>query len=305
MDHYEPYWHNKDDGLAKERVRRWVEGWPAIAGRHADSTGSPPQYSFFYPEEEYRPWLMDSLAGIVETGTGDVEVHLHHDQDTPEAFLERMRRYLETLHTKHGLLRRKDGKIVFGFIHGNWCLDNSRPDGRWCGLNNEISLLAELGCYGDFTMPCGPLPMQASLLNRIYWAVDDPEQPKSYDRGVLAAPGASGDLLMIPGPFGLRWRERLVPRMETGEIAQNDPPTAYRVRRWLDLAPVLGSDCFVKLYTHGTQEKNSALLLGGGLDRLFTMLEEECVRRGWQLRYATAWQMREAVDHAFPETTAQ
>ena len=37
----------------------------------------------------------------------------------------------------------------FGFIHGNWCLDNSRADGRWCGLNNELILLRELGCYAD------------------------------------------------------------------------------------------------------------------------------------------------------------
>jgi hypothetical protein len=301
-DHYEPYWHNTDDQLARERVDRWVRLWPAIAGRHQDSTGRHPQYCFFYPEEEYRPHLMDSLSSLVRRGWGDVEIHLHHDRDTQQAFLERMNGFIRTLHTQHGLLRRNGDALVFGFIHGNWCLDNSRPDGRWCGLNNEITLLKQLGCYADFTMPCGPSPIQARTLNTIYWAVDDPAKPKSYDCGPRVGRNATGDLLMIPGPFGLRFSERIVPRMETGEIAHNDPPTQYRVKRWLDLAPVVGAECFVKLYTHGTQEKNSQLLLEGGLDELFTSLRAECGRRGWELRYATAWELRQAVDRAVEES---
>ena len=54
-----------------------------------------------------------------------------------------------------------NGRVVFGFIHGNWALDNSRPDGKYCGLNNEITLLRDLGCYADFTMPSGASPTRA------------------------------------------------------------------------------------------------------------------------------------------------
>ncbi len=294
-DHYEPYWHNTDDQLAIDRVARWRKLWPEIAARHTDSTGRPAQYCFFYPEEEYRPHLMDSLAEMVRMGIGDVDVHLHHDQDTEPAFLDRMNGFLDTLHSRHGLLRRENGRIVFGFIHGNWCLDNSRPDGRWCGLNNEIKLLKDLGCYADFTMPCGPLPMQCEMVNSVYWAVDDVSRPKSYNTGILATPGTTGDLLMVTGPLGLRWAERLLPRMETGEIAHNDPPSEYRVRRWFDLAPVVGEDCYVKLYTHGTQEKNSVTLLEGGLNLMFSAMKAEAQRRGWELRYATAWDMRQQI----------
>ena len=32
----------------------------------------------------------------------------------------------------------------------------SLPDGRWCGLNNELILLRDLGCYADFTLPSAP-----------------------------------------------------------------------------------------------------------------------------------------------------
>jgi hypothetical protein len=296
-DHYEPYWRDRDNGKARDRVAAWRQKWPEIAGRHTDSQEKPAQYSFFYPEEEYRPELLDSLSEMVRAGLSDVEIHLHHDGEGQQDFLDRMSGFMLTLHGRHGLLRKVDGRIAFGFIHGNWALDNSRPDGRWCGLNNELSLLRDLGCYADYTMPCGPSPMQTRMLNRIYWATDDVSQPKSYDTGIDVRPGrlGSGDLLMIPGPFGLRWRERLKPRLEIGELAAYDPPTPYRVQRWLDLAPRVGNDVFVKLFSHGAQENNLRCLLGGGLDLMFGELKRQCLGRGWELRYATAWDMYHAV----------
>jgi len=126
-------------------------------------------------------------------------------------------------------------------------------------------------------------------------------KPRSYDKGVAVQPGVAGagDLLMIPGPIGLRWGERFTPRLENGEIASQDLPTPYRVGRWLELAPNIGSDIFLKLHTHGAQERNStALLLQGGLDSLFTLLADACRERGHQLRYVSTWEMRRAVDAA-------
>jgi len=59
---------------------------------------------------------------------------------------------------------------------------------------------------------------------------------------------------MITGPLGLRIGPRLLPRVETGEIAGYDLPTPPRVRQWFDLAPTMGDDLFLKLYTHGAAE---------------------------------------------------
>jgi hypothetical protein len=300
-DHWEPYWLRPSDEVAMQRVALWVKHWPEIARRYGDSTGRPPQYTFFYPQEEYRPQILDSLAEMTRTGIADVDVHIHHDGEGQQNFVDRMSGFIETLVHRHGLLRISNGRPVFGFIHGNWALDNSRPDGRCCGLNNEITLLRDLGCYADFTMPSGSSPTQARTVNKIYWVNDNPLQPRSYDYGTAVNPGApgAGDLLMIPGPLGLRWSGRLIPRMETGELAAYDLPTAYRVERWLDLAPRVGSDIFLKLYTHGAQERNStALLLEDGLARLFTQLAEGCRRRGHELRYVSTWEMRKAVDAA-------
>lgn len=295
-DHFEPFWKNTNERLARDRVGLWVERWPRIAERCADSSGCPPKYSFFYPQEEYRDDILERLAGLVRQGIADVEIHIHHDNDGEAAFRAKMLAFREALHHRHGLLRRQGGDVVFGFIHGNWALDNSRPDGRWCGLNNELTILSELGCYADFTMPSGASPTQARKVNAIYWAQDDPKRAKSYDSGVdlLDAAGPSG-LLMIPGPLGLRWKGRLMPRMEAGEIAGYDMPTAYRARRWAELAPRVGNHIFLKLHTHGTQERNSGPLLGGGLESLYKLIGAECKRRGWRSRFVSAWEMYLAV----------
>jgi len=298
-DHYEPFWRNTDEALAEQRVALWRKQWPEIAARHQDSYGRPPRYCFFYAEEEYRPHLLDRLAEMTRAGLGEVEIHLHHNRDSEQAFVDRVGRFRDLLHERHGLLRRSGGRIVFGFIHGNWALDNSMG-GRWCGLNNEITLLRELGCYADFTMPSGASVTQARMVNRIYWAVDDPERPKSYDTGVPVETGqpGCGDLLIIPGPLGLRWAGHFRPRLESGELSARDPVTAPRVKRWIELGPRIGDQVFLKLYAHGAQEDASAYLLGGGLDRIFQLLQAECRRRGMYLSYATAWEMRQAVEAA-------
>ena len=208
-------------------MRTWREKWPEVAARHQDSDGRHPRYTFFYPEEEYRPELLEPLAELARETSADVEVHIHHDGDSAAEFCDRMSRFLERLHDGHGLLRRHEGRLVFGFIHGNWALDNSRPDGRWCGLNNELTLLNELGCYADFTLPSAPSPCQTGPVNVIYRATDEPDRPRSHRRGVPVVPGApaTGHLTLIPGPLGLLWdvSRRLAPRVDTGEITGTFP----------------------------------------------------------------------------------
>ncbi|HEX5283190.1 MAG TPA: hypothetical protein VFW30_03640 [Bryocella sp.] len=298
-DHYEPLGMGASVETALARVGRWRDRWPRIADDvPTDASGQPAQYTFFYPQEEYRRDLLDGIVEMVGLGVGDVEVHLHHDHETPEAFTEKIREYCRRLTQDHGLLRQQDGRTVFGFIHGNWALDNSRPDGKWCGLNGEIGLLSELGCYADFTMPSLPSPTQSQIVNQIYWCSNNPDnRPRSFDRGIEAVPGEGrqGDLLMITGPVGLRFGERLLPRVEGGEIAGYDMPTRKRVRQWFEVAPVVGDDLFIKLYSHGAVERNLDPLLDHGLADLYRWVAEEAQRRGMQFYWTTAWQMYSAI----------
>lgn len=298
-DHYEPKWRHADLATAQSRVAAWRAAWPRIARRcKPDSFGNMPRYTFFFPEEEYHPTLMEPLAEMVREEIADVEVHIHHDGEGRQNFVDRIRNFCNVLHSEHGLLRKRDGKLTFGFIHGNWALDNSRPDGRLCGLNDEIRVLRDLGCYADFTMPSGDSPTQARLVNTIYYCNGDPGRAKSYDSGAPVTPGGGvrGDLLMIPGPLGMRWRDRWLPRLETGELRCGNVATPYRVRRWVELAPRVGNDSFIKLFTHGAQDRNSSALLRDVLESAFNMLVEEAERRSCAIHFVSAWQMYLAID---------
>lgn len=299
-DHFEPLGGGASINTALARVARWRDRWPRIAGdAPRDAAGQCPQYSFFYPQEEYRRDLLDGIAEMVRQGTGDVEVHLHHDNDQRDSFTKKITEFCRRLSGDHGLLHQQDGRTIFGFIHGNWALDNSRPDGRYCGLNGEIALLRDLGCYADFTMPSIPSPTQGRVVNQIYWCTGNQDnQPKSYDRGIEATVGGGrrGDLLMITGPVGVRFGGRIIPRVEYGEIAGYDLPTYSRVRGWFDLAPAIGEDIFLKLYTHGAPEWNLDPLLNGGLANLFRWIAEEAECRDIEVHWATAYEMFRAID---------
>jgi hypothetical protein len=284
VDHYEPMHGNVDLDRQRARVDRWCTDYRALADRHRDADGRPPQHGFFYPEEEYVAEHLDKLAALCADGYGEIEVHLHHDNDTEANFRQALERFKQVLHERHGALpvHPDTGAVMFGFIHGNWCLDNSRPDGRWCGLNNELVLLRELGCYADFTMPSSPSDTQTKIINSIYYATDDPARPKSHDRGEPVRVGgrATGDLLLMQGPLGLNWRDRrkgVIPRVENADIRAGYPPTPGRVDGWIDAGiHVQGRPewLFIKVHTHGATEKEAAVVLGADVDAMFGHLEQ-------------------------------
>ena len=284
VDHFEPMWKQADLDTQRSRVDRWCTDYRELAGRHRDADGRPPQHSFFYPEEEYLQEHLDKVAALCADGFGEIEIHLHHDNDTEDNFRRCISGFCQTLHERHGALPRdpRTGEIKFAFIHGNWCLDNSRADGRWCGLNNELILLRELGCYADFTLPSAPSDTQTSMINEIYYAEDDPATPKSHDRGIAARVGGkpSGDLLIIPGPLALNWKKRkfgLIPRIENSDVRLSAPPTPDRVDTWVRTGiHVAGRPewVFVKIHTHGTQEPDMDTLLGEPSERMYSHLEQ-------------------------------
>jgi hypothetical protein len=303
-DHYEPYGGGADKARARERVRRWTEQYPLVALRHRDSFGNHPKHTFFYPAEEYDPELINQIRGLCEKRMGDVEVHLHHDNDTAENFRRVIDQYVTTLHERHGLLRKDPitGKTIYCFIHGNWALDNSRPDGRWCGVDNELDILVETGCYADMTMPSAPSDTQTSKINSIYFSRGRAGQRKSHNTGRDVRAGRWGDpgeLLFIQGPLTLNWREaklRIIPKIESAELSHDAPPTPHRVRLWAQCGvSVKGAEehVFVKVHTHGATEKSMQMLFAeNGFERLWGELER-LYRRDEEntLRYVTAWEM--------------
>ena len=309
VDHFEPVWGKVTLETQRARVDRWCHDYRLLAGAHRDADGRPPQHTFFYPEEEYLEEHLDKLATLCADGFGEIEIHLHHDNDTEANFRATISRFNEHLHARQGALSRDPatGQLRFGFIHGNWCLDNSRADGRWCGLNNELILLRELGCYADFTLPSAPSDTQTRMINAIYYATDDPQRPKSHDSGLPVRVGgqASGDLMIVQGPLGLNWRDRrhgVIPRIENADVRLSCPPHPNRVDAWVRTAiQVEGRPdwIFVKIHTHGTQERDMDTLLGEPMHLMHEYLERRYNDgQRYVLHYVTARELYNIVKAA-------
>lgn len=304
-DHFEPDWQNATSQRQTERVERWVNEYPILFAGVADSRGRSPQQSFFYPIEVYDEWQIERLCKLVRSGHGDIEIHLHHDNDCSSRLTDLLETHRDLFHQRHGLLSRDaKGRIRYGFIHGNWSLDNSHPEGKHCGVNDEIDVLVRTGCYADFTMPAAPHPAQTSTINSIYYATDDPNRPKSHDRGALAQVGKSapnGSLLMIQGPLLLSVaRQKVLPKVqiENGNLSGSQPPSERRVKRWLQAGvSVSGREdwVFIKLHTHGAQEANMKVLLGDPMLQLHTALSDLSVANNFMYYYVTAREMAQLV----------
>jgi hypothetical protein len=298
-DHYEPHWKNTDLAIGAERVRAWLHGYPTLVGPYRDSDGRPPRHSFFFPGEEYQPGYLDALGSLARRGMGEVELHLHHHDDTAEGLRAKIADYLRLFDGHGHLTRTADGKLRYAFIHGNWCLANARPDGRWCGVDAELPLLFDTGCYADFTFPAAPDPSQPPIVNQIYWPDGDLGRRRAQDAGVEARVGdvRRDRILMIEGPlaFALRPGRMLSPRIENAAVTADDPPTPARVRSWVRQGiHVQGRPewVFVKVHTHGAPEKQAAAMLGDA----GRMLHAELTTRyndgkRWKLHYVTAREM--------------
>lgn len=284
-DHFEPF-HATDKKGAMERMQLWNREYPKLIDPFRDADGCRPRHTFFYPIEQYDEDVLKSLEDLVRSSEGEVELHLHHKDDTAEGVKSALLRGMEDF-SRHGFLSKNaEGKTVYGFVHGNWALDNSHPEGKNCGVSNELTILRETGCFADFTMPSAPHPTQTRIINSIYYAADTPA-PKSHDSGTPASVSVAGSsrpqdqLLLIQGPLGLNWEVRkfgVFPRIENADLTGANPPRLDRLRVWLRQGiHVAGRPewLFIKLHTHGAIPRNSKVHLGDASRRFHERLLSE------------------------------
>lgn len=297
-DHFEPKWAGASRATAAERVRRWEEGYPDMAEPFRDADGRPPRHSFFFPAEEYEPEYLEALGRLAARGYGEVELHLHHDHDDAAGLAAKVREGLARFAGHGHLSRDPDGRLRYAFIHGNWALANARADGRWCGVDAELPVLWETGCYADLTFPAAPNECQPDVVNQIYWPAGDLSRRRAYEQAEPARIGTTRDdrLLMITGPLSLALRRARVPvYIEAGDLTGHFPPSAARVRTWASQGiHVAGRPewIFAKVHTHGAQEANAASLLGAGGRALHEALTTEFNDgQSWVLHYVTAREM--------------
>jgi hypothetical protein len=297
-DHYEPLWGEASIEHGARRVQRWVEDYPRLVHGLRDADGRPPRHSFFFPGEQYRPEYLEGLARLARAGLGEVEVHLHHDGDDERKLAQDLRGFLAA-YAEHGHLSRDaQGRLRYAFIHGNWCLANSRRDGRWCGVDSELSVLFETGCYADFTFPSAPDETQPAIVNQIYWPTGDVRRARAHERGEAARVGDLREdrVLMIQGPLALARRASgLGVRIDSAALTARDPGTRSRVRTWISQGVQIRGRpewVFVKLHTHGAPDAQAASLLGADGRAMHELLTSEYNDgRRYVLHYVTAREM--------------
>ena len=309
-DHYEPL-HGEGTSLTTglERVARWRRRYPELAGGFRDASGRHPRHSFFFPGEQYDPTLIEPIAEMVEMGLGEVEIHLHHENDTRQSLRSSLEKPIAALAT-HGLVPQLRGKPAWAFIHGNWCLANARADGRWCGVDEELPLLHDTGCYADFTFPAARDESQPGIVNAIYYPRGDVARRRAYEDAERVRVGSPRleRLMLIQGPLALSRRPGTARiRIDGGSLDWSDPPTADRLRTWVRQGVSVDGRpewVFVKVHTHGAIERNADVLLGDAMLRFHEALAEYNDGRLWNLHYVSAREMYNLARAAMDGQTA-
>ncbi len=306
-DHWEP----GGGPRGQERANFWLSNFRKVASRHKDSLGRHFQYTWFYPIDNFDPVVIDSVAATAKLGFGEIEVHWHHGHPDGATFERDLAASLPGFTRVGALIDHPEATPRFSFIHGNWALDNSGAP-RLCGVDEEIRILQEHGCYADFTFPALGTSAQPRMFNRIFYATDTPE-PKSYD--LTAKPAKVGDrgegLMMVPGPLGFDFRD---PRIFieygclddaqgsglTGRFFKPNSASEYFRPHRVDLWNRIGVGVegrpewvFVKIHAHGIPHRE--LFFAGEMDAMLSAVEEYCRDSGLTLHYVTA---REAYNIA-------
>jgi hypothetical protein len=241
------------------------------------------RHTYFYPAEEYDCELVDQLAEFCHGGWGEIEIHLHHGISAPDT-AERTRHALiefRDVLSAHGCLSRENGIGLprYAFVHGNWALANS-AQGRFCGVDSEMQILAETGCYADFTLPA-PSSAQISKINALYECALPLNKRAPHRRGRDLQCGRSPRTfpLIIQGPLGInlgrRKHGRISPGIENSELSGSNPPTMQRLRLWREAAiTVSGRDewLFIKLHCHGMNPSDEPAMFGASIRRFLEEL---------------------------------
>jgi len=274
VDHYEP----GSGERGAEINRKWLENYRFLADRHRDSYGRKPQHTWFYPYDQQNDAVMPDLVQAVGDGYGEIEFHLHHSHDTDSSFTQKMGRGLKWFNS-YGAMIDEKGRVAFGFVHGNWSLDNSRG-AKFCGVARELEILKKCGCYADFTFPAFGEKAQPRKVNSIYYARQG-ATCKSYDRGADACVGKLNheDLMIFQGPLNLD---------DYGAVESFNLPTPRKIDSWIESdIHVKGRPewVFVKVHTHGTQ---SGRIFVSEVDEMLSHLEARYAAGDFRLHYVTA-----------------
>lgn len=318
-DHFEPA-IVPEDGEARApypeqegRLERWCREYPKNFAEMRDADGRPFVHTYYYPAEQYDRSLIARLAEHCGSGWGEIEIHLHHGMKVPDT-AENTRRILsefrDRLAIDHGCLSYLEGCALprYSFVHGNFALANS-DGGHACGVDNEMQILAETGCYADLTLPTGAFHgAQTSKINSLYECALPLSERAPHRRGHNLARGRTPQIfpLMVQGPlmldFGEHRSEEEVSqnhgsrrlRIDNAALTGANPASLHRLKLWKRAAiSVAGKPdwIFIKLHCHSMDPTHEEATLGLAMQRFLFDLVSGAEQRNEVLHFVSAREM--------------
>jgi hypothetical protein len=309
-DHFEPA-IDPEDGYKRvplaEQERRlewWTREYPKAVEQWRDHDGRPFVHTYFYPAEQYNEGLIERLAEHCHSGWGETEVHLHHGHPTADT-ADNLRRVLtefrDRLAFRHRCLAAEEGETQprYCFVHGNFALANSR-EGRDCGVDSEMKILAETGCYADFTLPTGPWhAAQTAKINSLYECGLPLDQAAPHRKGSDLETGRSPKIfpLILQGPLLTdvgRSMRSWKPVLESGAVTRANPMSLARLELWKRAnIRVQGRPdwLFIKLHCHSMEPSQKDAVIGNPFRKFLEELVSGAEQRNETLHFVTAREM--------------
>jgi len=309
-DHFEPS-VDPEDGQKfvprpeqERRLEWWVREYPKIVDDWRDHDGRPLVHTYFYPAEQYDEGLLEMLADHCHAGWGEVEVHLHHGiphPDTAENTRQLLAEFRDRLAFRHRCLAVEESSTRpgYAFVHGNFALANSAA-GRFCGVDSEMQILAETGCYADLTMPSGFWhPAQTAKINSVYECALPLDRAAPHRQGHDLVVGRVPETfpLIVQGPLVTDFRRTLHsarPALDNGAITAAHPATMHRLSLWKQAqVRVLGRPdwLFIKLHCHGMDPTQKDAVIGDSFRNFLATLVGGASDRKETLHFVAAREM--------------
>jgi hypothetical protein len=290
--------------VQEKRVEKWCTEYAANFHELRDSEDRPFIHTYFYPAEQYDRALVAQVAKLCHSGWGELEIHLHHgvtETATAASTRAQILSFRHALAHEHGCLSYEDGDAdpKYAFVHGNFALANS-AGGFACGVNNEMQILAETGCYVDMTYPTSAFhPAQIAKLNSMYACALPLHERAPHRRGRELKVGRRVSTLpfLIHGPWALdfdRNSRNTIGRIENGALTAANPPSVRRLELWKRAAIAVHGRpdwLFIKLGTHGMNPTDTEMILGRTTQEFLKGLIEGAPDREETLHFVSAREM--------------
>lgn len=184
----------------------------------------------------------------------------------------------------------------WAYVHGNWALNAADP--KSCQIEDEIAILMQQGCYGDFTFPAGESVCDP-ISNEFPYSCRPIVGVKAYDRAeadpiLLSAAGNS----MRDDRFFI-WNSRIKATHSSLDFFSEENCRLYRepealVRIWLEDSVVIGDRLYIKTHAHSLHTKYEPWTDGSWFPhthpdvvKVFELLHRVCDDAGIPLKYAT------------------